>query len=124
MPSLALDKFEKAVAKVLQDYADDVHAEVGELARSLAKKGAQAVKQASSQFGGSGRYAKGWTSQYEETRLSSQGVIYNKSVPGLPHLLEKGHALRNGGRAPGRVHIAPIEERLVEEFEKAVKAKL
>lgn len=116
-------KFEAAIQKVLSEYAEDVHATVGELAKNLAKKGAQAVKQASGQFGGSGKYAKGWTSQYEEGRLSSQGTIYNKT-PGLPHLLEKGHAKRGGGRVPGRVHIAPVEERLVEEFQKAVKEKL
>lgn len=113
------------MSKILQDYAEDATMTVKDLSKQFAKKGAQAVKSAAkSKFGGTGKYANGWTSTYEEGRLSAQGVIYNKAAPGLPHLLEHGHAKRGGGRVPGRVHIAPVEEKLTEEFEKAVKARL
>ena len=66
-------------------------------------------------------YGKGWTSQFETGRLSYQGVIYNKDLPGLPHLLEHGHAKRGGGRVDGRVHIKPVEDEIVKKFEKEVK---
>ena len=125
MSKVPADKLQAAIDKALSDYAQDVQKDVNELSRTFAKKGAQAVKRAAqSTFGGTGEYAKGWTSRFETGRVSAQGIIYNKDVPGLPHLLENGHAKRGGGRVPGRTHIAPVEEKLVTEFQKAVEEKL
>ena len=119
------DKLAAALHKALQEYAEDETVSIKDLSRTFAKKGAQAVKNAAKgTFGGTGEYAKGWTSTFEEGRYSAQGIIHNKAVPGLPHLLEHGHANRGGGRTPGRVHIAPVEEKLVSEFEKAVRAEI
>ena len=112
--------FAASVRKILDDYQKDINRNLGELTKKLGQKGAKEVKNQSGQFGGSGAYAKGWTSQYEESRLSKTATIYNQKA-GLPHLLENGHALRNGGRTAGRTHIAPVEQKLVEEFTKAVE---
>ena len=118
-----IDKLQANIDKILREYADDVNKDVSQLAKDFAKKGATAVKQ-SAQAKGWGEhtgYAKGWTSQFQENRYSAQGVIFNKDVPGLPHLLEYSHALRNGGRSRAIPHIAPVEEKLVQEFQKAVE---
>lgn len=123
MSSVPIDKLQAAIDKALSDYAQDVNADIKVLSREFAKKGAQAVKRAAQDTFGSGRYSRGWTSTVEETRLGSTGIIYNKT-PGLPHLLENGHAKRGGDRVPGSTHIAPVEEKLVTEFQKAVEEKL
>lgn len=115
------DKFAATLQKLLNEYQEDVTKDIKGLAKKFAQKGAKEVKSASGQFGGSGKYANGWTSKYEEGRVSAQGIIFNKDVPGLPHLLENGHAKRGGGRVAGRSHIAPVEQKLVEEFTKAVE---
>lgn len=59
----------------------------------------------------------------DENRLGVTAIIHN-TTPGLPHLLEKGHANRDGGRTPGRVHIAPVEEELVKLFPRELEEKL
>ena len=122
---LPLDKLASEIDQILEKYGDDVKANVDEITKEFAKKGAKAVSaSAKNNFGGSGKYAAGWTSRYESGRVSAQGTIYNKDTPGLPHLLENGHAKRGGGRVSGRPHISPVEEQLVKEYTEAVKSKL
>ena len=59
----------------------------------------------------SGRYADSWRSKTTaESSTSMQVTVYSPSRYMLAHLLEHGHALRNGGRARAFPHIAPAEE--------------
>lgn len=123
---IPVDRLSAEINKILTEYGDEVQENVNDAARRVTKSGAKAVKgNAQSTFKISKNkeknYAKGWTSKFETGRLSAQGIIYNKDLPGLPHLLEKGHAKRNGGRTDGRPHIAPVEQKLIEDFVKAVK---
>lgn len=118
-----VEKLAANIQKVLQAYVQDVNADIDDLTKAIGKKGAQAVKQASAGAFGGGAYSRSWTSTLETSRFGSTAVIHSKK-PGMPHLLENGHAKRNGGRVSGRTHIAPVEEKLVEEFEKAVKQVL
>lgn len=121
---IPVDKLTQEVDKILSEYGGDVQGNLNTIVGQMSKKGAQTLRQQSKNtFGGTGKYAKGWTSTVETGRVSAQGTIYNKT-PGLPHLLENGHALRGGGRTPGRPHIKPVEEALVSEFESKVKSKL
>lgn len=120
-----VDRLTDEVEKILNDYGENVQQNLDEIVKQMSKKGAQTLRsQSKSTFNGTGKYAKGWTSRTETGRMSAQGTIYNKDVPGLPHLLEHGHANRGGGRTPGRVHIQPVEEALIKEFEQKVKSKL
>lgn len=119
------DQLSAAVDQILEKYGDDVKDNVNSIVKDITKQGVKMLKsQARSAVGGTGKYASGWTSQHETGRVSAQGTIYNGTLPGLPHLLEHGHANRGGGRTAGRVHIAPVEEQLIKEFESKVKSKL
>ena len=116
---------ETEIAKILTKYGDEVAENIQKVTKEIARKGAKAVKQnAQSSFSGTGKYAAGWTSQAKEGRYSSQGIIYNRAKPGLPHLLEHGHAKRGGGRTDGKEHIAPVEQEVIKSFEEAIKEKL
>lgn len=122
---IPIDQLTAAIDGILQKYGEDIQNNVNEIVKDISKQGAKALKgESSSTFGGTGKYAGGWTSKVETGRLSTQGIIYNGTVPGLPHLLENGHANRNGGRTPGRVHIAKVEQELVKQLESKVLSKL
>lgn len=121
----AADKLADTINQILTEYGDDIQELTTTAVQDVTKAAVKAVKANSrAYFGGTGKYAKGWTSQVETGRTSAQGTIYNGSVPGLPHLLEKGHAKRGGGRTQGVEHIAPVEEQVVEQFRKVLEEKI
>ena len=73
----------------------------------------------------SGRYADSWRSKTTaESSTSMQVTVYSPSRYMLAHLLEHGHALRNGGRARAFPHIAPAEvageKQLTSDIERAL----
>ena len=125
-----IEQLSSAISGILTDYADDIDGNVGEIVAQMGKKGAQAVRKEARQTfpDGTGEYAKGWKSQVNKERLSTTAIIYNDH-PGLPHLLEYGHVIRNGtgrvyGEVRGRAHIEPVADKLVEIFEQEVLSKL
>ena len=64
-----------------------------------------------------GAYAKSWAvKNTKETSNALELTVHSKNRYQIAHLLEKGHALRGGGRAPARPHIAPAEEAAIEEL--------
>ena len=119
-----LERMQASVSKILAQYAETVTANLDELSQRLAKEGAKTLKgQSSAAVGGTGKYARGWTTTVEKSRLGTTAIIHNQT-PGLPHLLENGHANRGGGRTAGRTHIAPVEEDLVNAFMEAVRSDI
>lgn len=112
------------IGRILDDYADSVTGNIKEVTKRVAQQGVKAVKaNARNSFKGTGVYAKSWTSKVEADYMSATGIIYSKK-PGLPHLLEHGHAKRGGGRVQGREHIGNVEQQLIREFEEAIKKAL
>lgn len=108
------------IEKILADFGEEVQGNLDAVTERLAKEGAKTLRaESAGKFRGSGKYGKGWTVQIEKERLATIATIYNKT-PGLPHLLENGHANRGGGRTPGRTHISPVEEKLVQAMLEAV----
>lgn len=120
-----LEKLDQAIMNILNDYADEISENADEAVVKMGRKGAAALRQESAaDFGGTGRYAKGWTVQVDRQRLYTDVIIYNRT-PGLPHLLEHGHLMRNGRRwTPPKQHIEPIENELVTQLEKEVLSKI
>lgn len=119
------DKLASEINSILAEYGADIDNEMDNAVKRVAKAGVSALRRVAKQlFGGSGRYAKGWTSTVETGGHSAQGVIYNKDVPGLPHLLEHGHLNRDGSRTPGKPHIAPVEDEIAQFFTEAVEKSI
>ena len=126
MAKTPLDRLASAIEKELQSYADGVSQTVVDATVKVTKAGVRAIKQAAKNDFNGNKYWRGWTSSIETGKRSAQGVIYNRTHPGLAHLLEHGHAKRGGGRDPvkGVEHIAPVEEMIKQDFMKEVEKNL
>lgn len=122
---ISLDQFAAEIGNMLDEYGDDIDEGVKKVTHQLALAGVRELKSASkSTFGGTGKYAAGWRTHSETERFAQHETLHNAAVPGLPHLLEHGHAKRNGGRVPGRVHIKPIEDKLVDTAVKEIESRI
>ena len=103
------------LTRILDEYGD----EVKEVARKDAQKaGRNAARDLRSGYPRkTGDYASGWASKQVD---ADTVTVYNRKMPGLTHLLENGHVIRNKkgtfGRAPAHPHIAPVEAKQVQQF--------
>jgi len=70
-----------------------------------------------------GAYAKSVRYRVKGSGREVQGHVYS-TKPGLPHLLEKGHAKVGGGRTRAIEHIAPAADDGFELTERVILATL
>lgn len=118
---ITADRLGQEIQNILEKYGDDIEADLDFITKKIAQKGATALRNESkASFNGTGKYASGWSATTVKHPHYISAVIHNKKVPGLPHLLEHGHALRSGGRVQGRIHIEPVETNLIQEYEREV----
>jgi len=115
--------FKESVDTILNKYMyDGVVPAMSEAIDEVRREAVNKLK-AESRAKGWKDYAKGWKSKRERGRYNVGAVVYGESgTYQIAHLLEHGHALRNGGRAKEFVHIAPVEEWAIDEaFERMVE---
>jgi hypothetical protein len=108
----------KEIKKQLQYYANDVAEKVEDAQDETTKRLVKDLKQDSPKNRPS--YAKGWRIK----KVKNAKVVHNKTDYQLTHLLEKGHAKRNGEREPAQVHIRPNEERAVKDYLKKIEGAI
>jgi chlorite dismutase len=117
-----------AISKDLQDYSDTISEKIGEVVEIVANEVNVEIKSHITFKQPTGKYVKAFRvkkittkSKYNHSRV---WYVANPHYR-LTHLLEHGHALRNGGRARAFPHIQFGEElaqrRMQELSEKAVQ---
>lgn len=112
------------IDEILDEYEDEIKKNSETITKKMGQKGVQALKNASKSAFNGNKYWKSWTSKVTKEKTGDYSVVLYSKMPGLPHLLEYGHALRQGGRTEGRTHIKPVEETLIEEYEKGIEKGL
>ena len=119
-----VDDLASTIMEGLKEYADFASEEMKQAVRKSGNLVRNEIKQ-TAPVGESGKYHQSWRVKAErETSQSLQLVVHSKTRYQLAHLLEKGHAKRNGGRVPGQPHIAPAEEKGIATLEKQIKEGL
>ena len=112
-----------AVMKALTEYSEEVAEDVDRAAKKTARQTARELRSGSATPERHGDYKKSWSSKEQG---KADYVVYAKAPHyRLTHLLEKGHAKRNGkGRTKAFPHIGPAEDRAVAMFEQELKREI
>lgn len=101
------------------EYYPDVVRASEKVIKNVAKQAAEKLRtQQETPRGKTGKYAKGWTYKVDKAKINVGATVYGKKgTYQLAHLLEYGHATRNGtGRVwntkdkSKRPHIADVEK--------------
>lgn len=117
--NIELKDFQNAIMDSLREYSDEVVAESKKRVQQVGRETVVQLKTTSPKR--SGEYANGWKMKKVFENADKITVeVYNKK-PYLPHLLEYGHAKKNGGRVEAIPHIRPAEQAAAEKLEKKVK---
>lgn len=112
-----------SVTAQMKELLDEVNKDVEKSTKTniqrIAKESAQKLRNTSPKQ--TGEYAQGWGVK----KLGDKDVVvHNKTMPGLTHLLENGHVIRNNkgtyGRAPAHKHIKPIEDWAIDELPRRI----
>ena len=112
-----------SVAVQMAELLDEVNKDVEKSAKTniqrIAKESVQKLKNTSPSK--TGEYASGWGTKKQG---DADVVVYNRTAPGLTHLLENGHVIRNKkgtyGRAPAHKHIKPVEDWAIDELPRRI----
>lgn len=126
MPKINIDQFAIEVMQELDAYREDVQEAVEKAVKETAKQTAAELRSISPE-GDTGEYAKHWSYKRDKNlsgRHRYDMVVYSKSRNTGLHLLEKGHAKRNGGRVNGIPHIKIAEKHAKEILQERIERYL
>lgn len=111
------------IIDILDEYSEDIQEALKEEAIKVSQEGATKLKHTSPK--NKGKYAKGWKVKTIKGKSYVSCTIYNSTDWRLTHLLEKPHVIRNAngtyGTSKPQVHIAPVEESCVSEYEQNIE---
>ena len=119
----SIDSMAAEIMKGLNEYSELADAAM----KKSVRKAATSVKKeiAANAPKRSGKYGKSWTTKKTaENSHTLTMTVHSKDRYQIAHLLENGHALRNGGRVEGIPHIAPAEEHGEEMLTRLIEKEL
>lgn len=129
MSTVSIDGLSDAINKTMEQWAgattEAVHLGINETAEFAVKQLQSANPPGSGKYHSWNEYNNGWTVSGLRSGRYLSKTVHNSKHYRLTHLLERGHALVNGGRAQAFPHIAPVaeecESRLLDNVKKHIQ---
>lgn len=121
--SIKAEELQKVLNEYLETYAEDIEKDVKETTDTVTKQAVQEIKRTSprGKVTREKPYHEGWKKQKGKVNRGRYTVkIHNKTNYQLTHLLEFGHATRNGGRTKAIPHVRPLEEKYNKLYEEKI----
>lgn len=115
-----------AVSEILDEYGEEVDGVIKDSIEEVSTGAVQKlhdVREFSEKGHPTGAYSAGWTFEFVPSgRFKTVSTVHNADHYQLAHLLEFGHANRDGGRTPAYPHIGKVntwaENEVVQEIER------
>lgn len=121
------NELDASLAEIIREYTHEVSEGISDELDDTADKMLKEV-QNTAPVGPTGEYKKGFRIKKQDISELSTRTIYNKPAPGLVHLLEYGHVVRNGTgknsgkqRVEGRPHMRPAYDKYAGHLEDNIK---
>jgi len=108
---VSIDQLADEIANAVREYTEDVSEAIAKKVDETADQVLSEVKTNYTYTDRSGDYSKGWKKTKADEPGVTRRVVWNKSHYRLVHLLEFGHAKRNGGRTRAFPHVRPAYEK-------------
>lgn len=123
MAGISVGNMADAISEALEEYAGLATEDMKRAVKRAGRKVRKEIKENAPRD--DGEYADSWrVKTVKENANVLSLTVYSKDRYWLAHLLEFGHAKRNGGRVSGQEHIGPAEElairQLTEEIERSL----
>ena len=110
------------IKDILNEYSFDIQEGIDKEAQNISQQVVNDLKATTNTYKvRTGKYNKGWRVNTKKGRGVINCMVHNATNWQLTHLLENGHTTRNGGRTKAFVHIRPVEEKYVAEYEANVE---
>ena len=106
------DRFAVCMDEMMREIADGVGSGLRPVVERAGKTAVRGCRDgARAKLGGTGAYASGFRKKVRGSGAAVSCEVGNAKLPGLVHLLEKGHATIGGGRVAGRPHVDPAAQK-------------
>lgn len=136
--NIDIEDFATEVVNALKSYTEDVEEGISEEVKKVGNDAVQKLQSVvlpsetetgtntkASKRRNWNNYSKSWENNFEENANYSKSIVHNRKHYQLTHLLEYGHATKNGGRTRAFEHIKPVsdeaEKTLLDNVEKVIK---
>lgn len=118
--NVKIEEMASAIMESMEEYADLATEDLKKAVKSAGEAVRDEIREKAPKR--TGAYRKSWAvKNTKETANALEVTVYSRNKYQLAHLLEHGHAKRNGGRVAGKSHIAPAEETGIRQLEAEIE---